>query len=63
MGLREKCLVYEKVEIVKALHDTKWNRGKAANLLKIHRNTLTQKMKKLNIPSGAKKIDKVENNA
>ena len=63
LGLREKCLVYEKVEIVKALHDTKWNRVKAANLLKIHRNTLTQKMKKLNIPSGAKKIEKVGDNA
>ena len=63
LGLREKCLVYEKVEIVKALHDTKWNRGKAANLLKIHRNTLIQKMKKLHIPSGSKKIEKVEDNA
>ena len=63
LGLREKCLVYEKVEIVKALHDTKWNRGKAANLLKIHRNTLIQKMKKLNIPAGAKEIKKVENSA
>jgi len=63
LGLREKCLVYEKVEIVKALHDTKWNRGKAANLLKIHRNTLIQKMKKLHIPSGSKKIEKVKDNA
>ena len=63
LGLRERCLVYEKVEIVKALHDTEWNRVKAANLLKIHRNTLTQKMKKLNIPSGAKKIEKVGDNA
>ncbi len=55
LGLREKCMVYEKVEIMKALYDTKWNRGKAARLLKIHRNTLIQKMKKLNIPSGSKK--------
>lgn len=49
-GLKEKCMVYEKTEIVKALCNTKWNRGKAARLLKIHRNTLIQKMKKLDIP-------------
>ncbi len=55
LGLREKCMVYEKGEIMKALYDTKWNRGKAAGLLKIHRNTLIQKMKKLNIPSGSLK--------
>lgn len=49
-GLREKCMVYEKTEIVRALCNTKWNRGKAAKILKIHRNTLIQKMKKLDIP-------------
>lgn len=49
-GLREKCMVYEKTEIVRALCNTKWNRGKAAKVLKIHRNTLIQKMKKLDIP-------------
>ncbi|MBI5194575.1 MAG: sigma-54-dependent Fis family transcriptional regulator [Nitrospirae bacterium] len=53
-GLKEKCMVYEKTEIVKALCNTKWNRGKAARLLKIHRNTLIQKMKKLDIPVKAR---------
>lgn len=50
IGLKEKCMVYEKEEIIRALYDSKWNRGKAAKILKIHRNTLIQKMKKLNIP-------------
>jgi two-component system nitrogen regulation response regulator NtrX len=54
-SLRERCMVYEKEEIVKVLHDTRWNRGKTARLLKIHRNTLIQKMKKLGIPLGKKK--------
>lgn len=54
-GLRERCMVYEKIEIIKALHDTRWNRVKAAGLLKIHRNTLTQKMKKLDIPLSSRK--------
>ncbi len=49
-GLHERCMVYEKGEIIKALHGSKWNRKKAAILLKIHRNTLNQKMKKLGIP-------------
>lgn len=55
-GLRERCQVYEKREIIRALHDVRWNRGKAAKLLKIHRNTLMQKMKKLNIPLSPKKM-------
>ncbi|HAS17558.1 MAG TPA: hypothetical protein DDX84_09310 [Nitrospiraceae bacterium] len=50
-GLKDRCMVYERKEIIKALHSTKWNRIKAAQLLKIHRNTLLQKIKKLNIPS------------
>lgn len=49
-GLRQRCMVYEKGEIMKALHGSKWNRKTAARLLKIHRNTLNQKMKKLGIP-------------
>ncbi len=53
-GLKEKCMVYEKSEIVRALYNTKWNRGKAAKMLKIHRNTLIQKMKKLDIPVNSK---------
>lgn len=55
MGLRERCMVYEKREIIKTLHDVKWSRGKAARQLKIHRNTLIQKMKKLNIPLESRK--------
>lgn len=58
LSLRERCMIYEKREIMKALHDTKWNRVKTARLLKIHRNTLIQKMRKLNIPSGTKKQGK-----
>lgn len=50
-GLKDRCMIYERKEIIKALHSTKWNRIKAAQLLKIHRNTLLQKIKKLNIPS------------
>lgn len=49
-GLKERCMVYEKGEIIRTLHDTKWNRGMAARVLRIHRNTLIQKMKKLRIP-------------
>ena len=55
MGLKERCMVYEKGEIIRALYDTKWNRIRAARLLKIHRNTLFQKMKKLEIPVASKK--------
>lgn len=49
-SLRQRCMVYEKGEIMKALHGSKWNRNLASRLLKIHRNTLNQKMKKLGIP-------------
>lgn len=55
IGLKEKCMVFEKQEIIRALYNSKWNRGKAANLLQIHRNTLIQKMKKLDIPLSARK--------
>lgn len=48
-SLREKCIAYEKGEIIKALHDTGWNRLKAAKKLKMHRNTLFLKMKKYGI--------------
>jgi len=56
-GLRERCMVYEKSEIIKALYGSKWNRKRAARILKIHRNTLNQKMKRLGIP-----IDSAEGN-
>ena len=49
-SLHERCMVYEKGEIIKALHGSKWNRKRAARLLRIHRNTLSQKMRKLGIP-------------
>ncbi|MCC6543677.1 MAG: sigma 54-interacting transcriptional regulator [Nitrospirae bacterium] len=49
-SLHERCKVYEKGEIIKALHGSKWNRKRAARLLRIHRNTLSQKMRKLGIP-------------
>lgn len=57
-GLRERCMVYEKGEIIKALHGSKWNRKRAARLLKIHRNTLIQKMKRLGIPLDSTKGNK-----
>lgn len=57
LGLRERCMVYERRAIMKVLHTTKWHRGKAARLLKIHRNTLIQKMKKLDIPLNTKEVD------
>ena len=49
-SLHERCMVYEKNEIIKALHGSKWNRKRAAGLLRIHRNTLGHKMRKLGIP-------------
>jgi transcriptional regulator with PAS, ATPase and Fis domain len=39
----------EKSQILKALEKSHWKMTKAANLLGIHRNTLTQKMKKYNL--------------
>jgi len=38
LGLQERCMVYERGEIMRALHDTRWNRVRAARRLKIHRN-------------------------
>ena len=54
-SLQERCMVYEKGEIIKALHGSKWNRNRAARLLRIHRNTLSQKMRKLGIPCDSTK--------
>lgn len=59
LGLRERCMVYERREIMRALHHTRWNRGKAARMLKIHCNTLIQKRRKHNIPPDSMKSEDI----
>jgi len=48
-SLRERCLAYEREEILRVLDMTGWNRIKAARVLKMHRNTLWMKMKRYGI--------------
>lgn len=48
-GLKEACQSFEKRLILECLKKTGWNQTKAAQLLKIHRNTLIAKMKGLGI--------------
>jgi DNA-binding NtrC family response regulator len=40
---------FERVFILRALHKARWNQSEAARILKIHRNTLIQKMRTLHI--------------
>ncbi|NIQ37868.1 MAG: hypothetical protein GTN81_04670 [Proteobacteria bacterium] len=53
--------VFEKRFITKALEKSGWNQSEAARMLKIHRNTLLQKMKEFHItsPSGEKRAGQV----
>jgi DNA-binding NtrC family response regulator len=53
--------VFEKRLITQALEKSGWNQSEAARLLKIHRNTLLQKMKefKVAVPSGEKRSNPV----
>jgi DNA-binding NtrC family response regulator len=48
-GLLEARDNFERQFILKALKKTDWNQSEAARLLRIHRNTLIQKMKSLAI--------------
>ncbi len=48
-GLKEACQSFERRIILECLKKTGWNQTKAAQLLKIHRNTLIAKMKGLGI--------------
>jgi DNA-binding NtrC family response regulator len=49
IGLLQARHSFELSYILQALRKCKWNQTEAAQLLKIHRNTLIQKMKNLNI--------------
>jgi DNA-binding NtrC family response regulator len=48
-GLLQARDNFEKQYILKALNKAEWNQSEAARILKIHRNTLIQKMKSLQI--------------
>jgi len=48
-GLIQARRSFEHLYIMRALQNCRWNQTKAANLLGIHRNTLIQKMKALNL--------------
>ncbi len=48
-GLSEARHAFERRYILRALQISRWNQAKAARRLKIHRNTLTQKIKALGI--------------
>lgn len=50
MGLDEYLKKFEKKIIMEALEKCKWRKTKAANLLKIKRTTLIERMKRLEIP-------------
>lgn len=51
-GLIEARQDFERKYILRALKHCRWNQTNTAKMLKIHRNTLLQKMKSLNIYSG-----------
>ncbi len=48
-NLREACRAFERNYIINVLNRTNWNQMAAANLMKVHRNTLLIKMKTLGI--------------
>jgi len=54
-GLIQARQIFERRYILRALHICEWNQAKAARMLKIHRNTLIQKIKTLNIRIEAEK--------
>lgn len=51
VGLLEARQAFERLYILRALHQCQWNQTDTAKLLKIHRNTLLQKMKSLHLRS------------
>lgn len=48
-GLLQARQIFERQYILRALRTCKWNQTKTARMLKIHRNTLMQKIRALNI--------------
>ena len=48
-GLIQARQSFERLYILRALQNCRWNQTRTANLLGIHRNTLIQKMKALNL--------------
>ena len=51
-GLIQARQAFERLYILRALQNSRWNQTWAANLLGIHRNTLIQKMKALDLTRG-----------
>ncbi len=54
-GLLQARRIFERQYILRALQICKWNQAKTARMLKIHRNTLIQKIKVLDIDHQAEK--------
>jgi DNA-binding NtrC family response regulator len=54
-GLVQARQIFERRYILRALRISNWNQTRAARMLKIHRNTLIQKIKTLNIKIEAEK--------
>jgi len=55
-GLIHARHAFERLYILRALQNCRWNQTMAANLLNIHRNTLIQKMKALNLTRDPKDV-------
>lgn len=51
-GLIEARRAFERQYVVRALRSCRWNQAETARMLKIHRNTLVQKIKSLHIQRG-----------
>ncbi|MBI5969709.1 MAG: sigma-54-dependent Fis family transcriptional regulator [Deltaproteobacteria bacterium] len=49
MDFKEACRAFERHYITGVLNKTGWNRGEAADVMNVHRNTLLLKMKELGI--------------
>ncbi|MCP4022303.1 MAG: sigma-54-dependent Fis family transcriptional regulator, partial [Desulfobacteraceae bacterium] len=55
-GLIKARQAFERLYILRALQNCQWNQTKTADLLSIHRNTLIQKMKSLNLTTYKEEI-------
>ena len=53
LGLVQARHTFERQYILRALQRCRWNQTNTARVLKIHRNTLLEKMRTLNLRSGA----------
>ena len=58
-GLMEARQSFERQFIMRALRYCEWNQSETARRLKVHRNTLLQKMKSLGIPTRPEDHDTV----